>query len=138
MRILYLSFSALVVLIFHPTWAIGHSADELKRIFDPGPVPQELEAATKELDTTAGMKSIREEARAKQHILLDQYVRALTERKCRESIANISELDQAIVELGTVDRLKRKTISGKSARKRARFVERECPATANDKGGAAQ
>ena len=98
MRILYLSFSALVVLIFHPTWAIGHSADELKRIFDPGPVPQELEAATKELDRTAGMKSIREEAHAKQHILLDQYVRALTERKCRESIANISELDQAIVE----------------------------------------
>ena len=93
-------------LLFQATYAGAHNVDELKAIFDPTPIPEELKAATKELNATAGMKSIREEAHDKQHALLDQYVRALTERKCREAIASISEVDREIVEArdqGTIE-----------------------------------
>ena len=46
---------------------------------------------------TAGMNSIREQAHARQHHILDQYVRAHTERKCAEFLATIPRLDQEIV-----------------------------------------
>ncbi len=96
--ILCLMFSILSFLIFDAACAGAHSADEVKQVFDRGPIPKELLEATKELDATAGQKSIREEAHAKQHILLEQYIRAGTERKCTEAIADITRFDEAIVD----------------------------------------
>ena len=97
-KILYLMFSSLSFLLFDAPCAVAHSADEVKQVFDRGPIPKELLEATKELDATAGQKSIREQAHAKQHKLLEQYIRAGTERKCTEAIADISRFDEAIVD----------------------------------------
>ena len=76
---------------------VAHSADEVMKAFDRGPVPKELLEATKELESTAGQKSSREDAHARQHEVLEQYSRAQTERKCTEALTDISKLDAAIV-----------------------------------------
>jgi hypothetical protein len=99
MKALWLCCSVVSALLCHPIHAGAHSVDELKAVFEQTPIPEELIEATKELNATAGMKSIREEAHEKQHALLEQYIRARTDRKCRESLANISEIDQEIVDV---------------------------------------
>lgn len=76
---------------------LAHSVDEVMKTFDRGPIPNELLEATKELEATAGQKSTREDAHARQHDLLEQYSRAGKERKCMEAVADISTFDEAIV-----------------------------------------
>ena len=88
-----------ILVLFQATGADAHSLEEVKQLFEQEPIPTELEELTKELGTTAGMKSVREQAHAKQHQILEQYVRARTERKCAESLTTISRLDQEIVDL---------------------------------------
>lgn len=99
MRGLWLSVLVLSCLGGRPIQVGAHNIDELKGVFEPTPVPQELIEATKELDATAGMKSIREGAHDKQHALLDQYVRALVDKQCQESIDNIARIDRQIVDV---------------------------------------
>ena len=79
-------------------FAAAHSMDEIQQTFAPGPVPKELLEATQQLEVTAGQKSTREDAHHKQHSLLEQYVRALRERKCTEAMADISRFDEAIID----------------------------------------
>ncbi len=80
-----------------PVITLAHSADEVIKTFDRGPIPTELLQATKDLEAAAGQKSSREDAHARQHELLEQYIRAGKERKCTEAMADISKFDEAIV-----------------------------------------
>ena len=82
-----LSFACacLSVLLCETTGAAAHSLEEVKEVFEHEAISPELVDLTKELDVTAGMKSVREQVHAKQHHILEQYVRARTERKCTES-----------------------------------------------------
>ena len=98
-KALCLVFSCLGLLPFQPTDAVAHGLKELREAFEQEPIPPELMEVTKELENTAGMKSIREQAHAKQHHLLKEYLRARTERICTESLENIPRLDQEIVDL---------------------------------------
>ena len=98
-KVLCLMFSCLGLLPFQPTDAVAHGLKELREAFEQEPIPPELMEVTKELENTAGMKSIREQAHAKQHQLLKEYLRARTERICTESLENIPRLDQEIVDL---------------------------------------
>jgi len=91
--------SCLGLLLFQPTGAVAHDLKELREAFGQEPIPPELMEITKEVDMTAGMKSLREQAHAKQHQLLKEHLRARTERICTESLANIPRLDQEIVDL---------------------------------------
>jgi hypothetical protein len=84
----------------------AHSAEEVQKAFDRGPIPKELLEATKNLEATAGQKSMREDAHERQHELLEQYIRAGKERKCTEAMSDISKSMQplssfAIRELAT-------------------------------------
>jgi hypothetical protein len=79
--------------------ATAHSLQEIDRLFEEEAVPTELVEVTKELDMTAGVKTVREQVHARQHELLEQYLQARIERKCTESVASISRLDLEIVEL---------------------------------------
>ena len=47
----------------------------------------------------AGAKSVGEHAHARQHQILEQYIRARIERKCTEVLTSISRPDLEIVEL---------------------------------------
>lgn len=93
----YCALLLLVIFCHSPVSALAHSANDLQELFDPGPIPKELLEATRELDATAGMKSSREEAHDRQHQLLDAYLQAAAERKCREAGEAIGPLDAAIV-----------------------------------------
>ena len=97
MKILCVLGSLLGWLLYEPVNSVAHSADEVMQTLDRGPIPSELLEATKALEATAGQKSIREDAHAKQHELLKQYIRAGTDRKCSEAIADIAKLDASIV-----------------------------------------
>lgn len=79
--------------------AAAHSLQEIDRLFEDEAIPAELVDITKELDMTAGAKTVREQVHARQHELLAQYLDARAERKCTESLASISRLDLEIVEL---------------------------------------
>lgn len=133
MKALWLCCSVVSALLCHPTYAGAHNVDELKAVFEQTPIPEELMEATKELNATAGMKSIREEAHEKQHTLLEQYVRAQVDRTCRESLANISEIDQEIVDVrdqGSPE-IEQKLRQLRDAT--AAFVATKCAATSADK-----
>lgn len=68
----------------------------MQQLFESGPTPKELFEASKELDATAGMKALREEAHSKQHRLLQSYRQAAAERKCKEVEMDIGRLDIAL------------------------------------------
>lgn len=129
MKVQCLLCLCLGILLFKTTHALAHSADELKAVFDQTPIPEELLEVTKELGGTAGMKSIREAAHAKQHEILEQHVRALADRKCRQSVTNISVIDGEIVDFrdkGTTEvEQKLREIRDDTAA----FVETECTDT---------
>ncbi len=97
MRAQYFSL-CLGVILFNSPHALAHSAEQLKAVFDQTPIPEELLEATKALGDTTGMNTIREAAHVKQHALLEQHLRALADRKCRQSITNISVIDGEIVD----------------------------------------
>jgi hypothetical protein len=99
MVVFCLILECLILLLFETTGAAAHSLEEIDQLFEQEAIPTELVELTKELDMTAGAKSIREQAHAKQHQILEQYIRARAERKCIEALASISRLDLAIVEL---------------------------------------
>jgi len=133
MKALWLCCTALSGLLCHSIHAGAHNVDELRAIFEQTPIPKELMEATRELNATAGMKSIREEAHEKQHTLLEQYVRARADRKCREALTNISEIDQEIVDVrdqGSPE-IEQKLRQLRDAT--AAFVATKCAATSADK-----
>lgn len=98
-KALSLILSCLGLLLFQPTGAGAHDLKELQKAFEQEPIPPELMEVTKEVEMTAGMKSLREQAHTKQHGLLKEYLRARSERMCTESLATIPRLDQEIVDL---------------------------------------
>ncbi len=113
-------------LLFHAPHVGAHSAEQLKAVFDQTPIPEEISAATKALGDTAGMNSIREAAHIKQHELLEQHLRALADRKCRQSITNLAVIDGEIIDV----RDKGLTEVEQTLRERrdatAAFIEAEC------------
>jgi hypothetical protein len=119
-------------LLPYPAHVRAHNADELKAVFEPTPVPQELLEATKELNATAGMKSIREEAHDKQHALLDQYLRAVLDRQCRESLENITQIDRQIVEVRDTGNTEPEQDLRHLRDETAAFVEAKCADTSLD------
>lgn len=82
-----------------PTDAAAHSLQDISRLFGDEAIPTELVELTKDLDMTAGAKTIREQVHAKQHAVLQQYLQARMERKCAEARTDISRLDLEIVAL---------------------------------------
>lgn len=121
-----LCYFCLGALLFHSPHAWGHSAEQLKAVFDQTPIPEELSEATKALGDTAGMNSIREAAHAKQHEILKQHLRRLADSKCRQSIMNLSVIDGEIIDF----RDKGITEVEQTLRERrdamAAFIEAEC------------
>ena len=119
--------------LYGPENTVAHSSDEVMKTFDRGPIPKELLDATKELEATAGQKSTREDAHARQHELLEQYSRAHTERTCTEALTDISKLDTAIVrsrdEGNTEEENKLRHIRDD----RAEVVKADCRGTSVDK-----
>ncbi|BCA53245.1 hypothetical protein W02_03850 [Nitrospira sp. KM1] len=97
MKILCMLYLLLGYSLDVPSRVMAHSADEVMKTLEGGPIPKELVEATKNLEATAGQKSSREDTHARQHELLEQYVRLIKERKCKEAIANIAKFDAAIV-----------------------------------------
>ena len=83
--------------IFTATISMAHSEKAINEAFPRGPIPLELIEATRELESTAGMNSLRGEAHAKQHRLLEQYLKAGLQRTCDESRAALLGLDEAIL-----------------------------------------
>ena len=79
--------------------AVAHSLEEIDRLFEDEAIPAEVVEVTKELDMTAGARTVREQAHTKQHQILMQYLQARTERQCTEARTNISRLDFEIVAL---------------------------------------
>ncbi len=94
---LSLACACLSLLLCRTTGAAGHSLEEVQQVFEQESIPPDLVEVTQELETTAGMKSIREQIHAKQHHILQQYVRARTTRKCADSMLMLPRLDQEIV-----------------------------------------
>ena len=87
----------LSLLPFQMTSAAAHSLEEVKQVFEQESISPELVEVTKEVEMTAGMKSVREQVHARQHHILEQYVRARTTRKCADSMLMLPRLDQEIV-----------------------------------------
>ena len=83
--------------IFTATISMAHSEKAINEAFPRGPIPPELIEATRELESTAGMNSLRGETHAKQHRLLEQYLKAGLQRTCDESRAALLRFDEAIL-----------------------------------------
>lgn len=126
MQLLYCTFILFSLLGYDSLPAAAHGADEVQKLFDRGPIPKELQEATKELDATAGMKSMREEAHAKQHHLLDAYILAAAERKCREVEADIGPLDAAIIDARDQGNAEEEHTLRQTRDERASFLATEC------------
>lgn len=133
MRILCVMCVLLGWTLYEPKNTVAHSAEEVMKTFDRGPIPKELLEATKELETTAGQKSSREDAHAKQHELLEQYTRAGTERKCTEALADIFNLDAAIVRSRDQGNAEEENKLRQIRDDRAELVKLECTGTSVDK-----
>jgi hypothetical protein len=82
-----------------PTETVAHSLQEINRLFGDEAIPAELVELTKDLEMTAGAKTIREQVHAKQHTVLAQYLQARTDRRCMEARTSISRLDIEIATL---------------------------------------
>lgn len=116
----------LCILLFFPASVAAHSADEVQQLFERGPIPKELFEATKELDATAGMKSLREEAHGKQHRLLQSYMQAAAERRCKEAEVDIGRLDIAIVDFRDQGNAEEEHKLRQQRDERAAFFTAEC------------
>ncbi|MEP7152542.1 MAG: hypothetical protein ABI856_12600 [Nitrospira sp.] len=126
MQVLYCAFALFSLLGYDTLPAAAHGADEVQKLFDRGPIPKELLEATKNFDATAGMNSVREEAHAKQHHLLEAYTRAAAERKCREAEADIGRLDTAIVDFRDQGNAEEEHTLRQTRDERAAFLAAEC------------
>ncbi len=62
---------SLCIGLFTTTVTPAHSERAIREAFSQGPIPEEVADATRELATTAGMNSLRADAHAKQHQLLE-------------------------------------------------------------------
>jgi hypothetical protein len=84
----------------------AHTLEEIQQAFADGTdgVPQELVDVTRQLDSTAGTKSVREQVHATQHRLLLEYLRARTAQKCADFTAKLPDLDRAIIESREAER----------------------------------
>jgi hypothetical protein len=133
MYICGLIVQCLSLLLFHMSGATAHSLKELDQLFEHEALPTELIELTKEMETTAGMKSVREETHAKQHQLLDQYVQARTERKCAEALTTISRLDLEIVVLRERGDQEEEQTQRKTRDDTAAFIEKTCTSTSPTK-----
>ncbi len=122
----YCALLVLAVSCHSPLSAAAHSANDLQELFERGPIPKELLEATRELDATAGMKSSREEAHARQHELLDAYLRAAAERKCREAGEAIGLLDTAIVASRDAGKTEEEQTLRVRRDEQASFLQDEC------------
>ncbi|ULA70015.1 MAG: conserved exported protein of unknown function [Nitrospira sp.] len=87
---------ALCVGVFTTAIALAHSERAIRDAFPQGPIPEEVAEATRELASTAGMNALRADAHAKQHRLLEQYLKAGWRRTCEDSQALLPGLDDAI------------------------------------------
>lgn len=97
MRIGSVAGISLCAALFTVTTVRAHSEQAISEAFPRGPVPPELIEATREFESTAGMNSLRAEAHAKQHRLLQQYLKAGWQRICDESRAALPRVDEAIL-----------------------------------------
>ena len=138
MRILCVMCFLLGWSLYDPENTIAHSADEVMKTFDRGPIPEELLEATKALEATAGQKSSREDAHARQHELLEQYSRAGTERKCTEAIADITKVDASIVGSRDQGNTEQENNLRQIRNVRAELVKEECTGRSVDKYKAPQ
>jgi hypothetical protein len=112
------------------TGAAAHSLHEIDRLFEGEAIPTELVELTKELDMTAGAKTIREQVHAKQHAVLEQYVQARTDRKCTEARTSISRLDLEIVALQERGEHEEEQIRRKIRDDTTAFIKESCGSTA--------
>lgn len=133
MKVLCLLCSLLVVCLWNAGNTAAHSADEVMKTFDRGPMPKELLDATRDLEDTAGQKSSREDAHARQHELLEQYIRAGKERKCTEATADISTFDAGIVESRDQGNAEAEKTLRQVRDDTAAFLEAECTGTSVNK-----
>jgi hypothetical protein len=108
------------------TTASAHSLDELDRLYGDEPIPPELVELTRELNMTAGAKSIREQVHEKQHQVLEQYIHARMERKCEDALTNVSRLDREIVVLQAQGQHEEEQAKRKVRDDTALFIKRSC------------
>jgi hypothetical protein len=112
------------------TVATAHSLQEIDRLFEDEAIPAELVELTKELDMTAGAKTIREQAHSKQHAVLEEYLRARTARKCTEARTTISRLDLEIVALQERGEYEEEHARRKIRDDTTAFIKESCRTTA--------
>ena len=117
------------VVLLQAAGTAAHSLKEIDQLFEEEAIPAELVELTKELEATAGAKSIREEVHARQHDVLDQYIRARTERKCAEALAGISRLDEEIVYLREQGQQEHEHAQRKERDDKAAFITEHCSST---------
>jgi hypothetical protein len=125
-KVLWYVLQCLSLLLFQTPGAVAHSLQEIDRFFEGEAIPTELVELTKDLDMTGGAKSIREQAHAKQHQVLEQYIHARTERKCTESLTSISRLDLEIVELQDRGQHEEEQVRRKVRDDTAAFIAKSC------------
>ena len=87
---------SLCVTVFTAATALAHSERTIREAFPQGSIPEEVAEATREFASTAGMGALRAEAHAKQHHLLEAYLKAGWRRTCEDSQALLPSLDDAI------------------------------------------
>jgi len=132
-KALSLAFVCLSLLLCRTTGAAAHSLKEVQQAFEQESISPELVEVTKELEITAGMKSVREQVHARQHHILEQYVRARAERKCIESLTTISRLDQQIVDLRERGQQDEEQAQRKVRDATAAFITETCASTSLSK-----
>ncbi len=129
MTALWLLCSFPCLFLFDPPRACSHSLDALRALFDGGPVPRELLESTRELEATAGHKTTRETAHAEQHRLLEEYLRAGLERRCTEAVADVSQLDHAIVRFRDEGQAEEEQALRQDREEKAAFLKTKCAGT---------
>jgi hypothetical protein len=117
----------LIACVLHASVASAHSLAEIDRLFEDEPIPPELIELTKNLDMTAGAKSIREHAHDKQHELLERYIQARMERRCTDALESITRLDLEIASLQEREHHEEEQARRKVRDDTAAFIKSSCP-----------
>jgi hypothetical protein len=128
-KVTVLILQGVSLVALHIGAASAHGLDEIERLFGGESIPTELVELTRELNATAGAKSIREQAHLKQHEILEQYIRAHTERICAEFLTSISRLDLEIVELQERGQHEEEQAKRKVRDDTAAFIAKSCSST---------
>lgn len=129
-----MQYSVIVVLscmafLLVQTDAAAHSLEEIDRLFEGEAIPAEVVEVTKELDMTAGVRTVREQAHAKQHQILNQYLQARMERRCAEACTNISRLDFEIVALQEQGQHEEEQVRREKREDITAFLKKSCSST---------